>query len=85
MNTELAERIIRELGKTRLVKLTPGDVERFLGRMVARGAGYQDDRPRRSGLLARAIRRAQRDGLVGRNVAELAETPRGTRTRVAGR
>ena len=34
---------------------------------------------RTRGLLRAAIRRAERDGLAGRNVADLAETPDGTR------
>ena len=80
VNRDLADRIIRELGKTRLAKLTPGDVEtRLLGRMVAEGLSTSSIAAAK-GLLARAIRRAQRDSLIGRNVAELADTPRGTRT-----
>lgn len=56
------------------------DVERrVLGAMVREGLATSTIAAAK-GLLARAIRRAQRDGLVGRNVAELAETPRGTRT-----
>lgn len=78
VNTRECERIIDQLGSARLVKLTPGDVERFLSRM-ARGGLATKTISGSKGILARAIRRAQRDGLVGRNVAELAETPRGTR------
>jgi integrase len=79
VNGDLAERIIRGIGKARLATLTPGEVERFLGGMAREGLATSTIGSAR-GLLARAIRRAQRDGLVGRNVAELAETPRGTRT-----
>ena len=46
--------------------------------MAAAGASSDNIRRARA-LLARAIRRAQRDGLVHRNVAELAEVPRGTK------
>ena len=79
VNTGLCERIIAAMGKTRLVKLTPGDVEQFLAGMVREGLATKTMRSTKN-LLARAIRRAQRDGLVGRNVAELASTPRGTVT-----
>jgi integrase len=73
----MAGRIIRDLGRCRLVKLTPGQVEAFLRRMVA--DGYSTSTISASkGLLKLAIRRAQRDGLVGRNAAELADTPAGT-------
>jgi integrase len=78
VNGDLCERIIAELGKTRLAKLAPGDIERFLGRMAREGLSARSIGGAK-GLLARAIRRAQRDGLVGRNVAGLADTPRGTR------
>jgi integrase len=69
-----AERIIEAIGKRRLAKLTVADVEAFLAGLAAAGlarktiAGTQR-------ILARAIRRAQRDGLVGRNVADLADLP----------
>ena len=78
VNTDLCERIIAALGKTRLASLAPGDVERFLNGMAREGMSSRAITGAK-GLLARAIRRAQRDGTVGRNVAELAETPRGTR------
>jgi integrase len=78
VNTRLAGRIIGALGKTRLVSLTPGDVERFLAGMAREKLATKTIAGAR-GILARAIRRAERDGLVGRNVAGLAETPRGTR------
>jgi integrase len=78
VNTDLCERIIAALGKTRLAKLAPGDVERFLNGMAREGLSARAIGGAK-GLLTRAIRRAQRDGLVGRNAAALAETPRGTR------
>jgi integrase len=78
VNTDLCERIIAGLGKTRLAKLTPGDVERFLNGMAREGMSARAIGGAK-GLLVRAIRRAQRDGKVGQNVAALADTPRGTR------
>lgn len=77
VNAHHAARITKALGSARLVKLTPGDVERFLHTLADRGYSTATIGATK-GLLARAIRRAQRDGLVGRNVAELAEMPRGT-------
>ena len=74
----LADRLVRDVGRTAVVKLTPGDVERMLAGMVRDGWATKTIGSAK-GLLARAIRRAQRDGLVGRNVAQLAETPRGAR------
>ncbi|MGO9298012.1 MAG: tyrosine-type recombinase/integrase [Streptosporangiaceae bacterium] len=80
VNTDLAGRIIKGLGKSRVATLTPGDVERFLRGMAGEGLATATISATR-GLLAKAIRRAQRDNLVGRNVAELAETPRGKRAK----
>lgn len=69
-----ATRIIAALGKVRLVSLTPAQVERFLQKMADGGYAIKTIRDTRS-LLAGAIRRAERDGLVGRNVAQLADLP----------
>lgn len=77
-NRDRIRGITAALGKTRLQRLTVGQVERMLRDMAAQGRSSDNIR-RAKALLARAIRRAQRDGLVHRNVAELAETPRGTR------
>ncbi|WP_300610018.1 site-specific integrase [Trebonia sp.] len=77
VNTDTCERIIAAIGKIRLAKLAPGDVERFLAGMAREGLSTRTIGLAK-GLLARAIRRAERDGLVGRNAAALAETPRGT-------
>jgi integrase len=77
-NADRIARVIAALGKTRLRRLTVGQVERMLRDMAAEG--YSSDNIRRArALLARAIRRAERDGLVHRNVAELADVPRGRR------
>lgn len=78
VNTQYAAHVIAGLGKAKVVKLTPGDVERFL-RGLARDGFATTTIAATKGFLALAIRRAQRDGLVGRNAAELAETPHGTR------
>jgi integrase len=73
-----AARIIAAIGKARLINLTPGQVEqRLLWKMADDGYAIKTIRDTRS-LLAGAIRRAERDGLVGRNVALLADLPSGT-------
>jgi integrase len=80
VNASHAERIIAKLGKTRMVRLTITDVERFLRGLA--GEGYSTSvigATKRLG--ARAVRRAMRDGLAARNVFELAEVPDGTRKR----
>jgi integrase len=78
VHADHAERIIADLGKVRLVQLTPSQVERFLRKMADGGYATKTIRDTRS-VLASAIRRAERDGLVGRNVALLADLPSGTR------
>jgi integrase len=77
-NADRIGRITAALGGVRLQRLTVGQVERMLRDMAAAGSASDSIRRARA-LLARAIRRAQRDGLVHRNVAELADVPRGTR------
>lgn len=67
-------RIIAGLGKRRLVRLTPGEVDQFLRGMADGGYAAKTIRDTRA-LLEDAIRRAERDGLVGRNVAALADLP----------
>lgn len=71
-----AARINAVLGDVKLARLTPGQIDTALARMAADGLSASTLRATRS-VLARAIRRAQRDGLVVRNAAELADTPRG--------
>ena len=78
--TDLAGHITAALGKARLATLTPSRVERFLAAMAADGYSTSTI-VRARGLLRAAIRRAERDGQVGRNVADLAEAPAGTRQR----
>ncbi len=76
VNTDLAGRIIGGLGRVQLVKLTPGQVEAFLHQMVRDGYSAKTV-SHAKGVLRQAIRRAQRDDLVGRNAAELADVPAG--------
>jgi integrase len=72
-----AARIIAAIGKVKLVQLTPVQVEqRLLWTMAEDGYAIKTIRDTRS-LLAGAIRRAERDGMVGRNVALLADLPSG--------
>jgi integrase len=73
-----ASRIIRAIGTVPLVKLTPRQVRAMLGTMADAGMAGSTIGQVRS-FLRLAIRRAERDGLVGRNVADLAELPAGTR------
>jgi integrase len=77
-NTDRIAKIITAIGSAKLQRLEVGQVERMLRDMAAAGASTDSIRRARA-LLTRGIRRAQRDGLVHRNVAELAEMPRGTR------
>jgi integrase len=78
VHADHAGRIIAAIGKVRLVSLTPSQVEQFLRKMAADGYAAKTIRDTRS-LLAGAIRRAERDGLVTRNVAQLADLPGGSR------
>ncbi len=71
-------RIVKALGPVKVVQLTPSQVERFLAGMARDGYATSTISMTRS-VLVRALRRAQRDGLVARNVAELVPCPRGTR------
>ena len=71
----IAKTLNEQLGRVRLSALTAADVHRALAAMAA-------DRSTRTvqiahNVLVRAIRQAERDNLVGRNVAALAEAPRG--------
>ena len=74
---DAARRLPDSVMRTPLIRLTPGQVEAALGELVREGYATQTVKMTRS-VLVRAIRRAQRDGLVMRNVAELVPCPRGT-------
>jgi integrase len=69
-----AGRIKAALGGVKLARLTPGQVDGLLRQMASEGYSRRTIAGTRS-LLVRAIRRAERDGLVGRNAAQLAEMP----------
>jgi integrase len=72
-----ARRIPDSVQRMPLIRLTPGQVEAALAGLVRQGYATQSIKMTRS-VLVRSIRRAQRDGLVMRNVAELVPCPHGT-------
>lgn len=63
------------LGATRLVKLTPADVERMMGTKNAAGLSPRTIALMRT-VLRMALGRAVKHGLLARNVAALASAPR---------
>jgi hypothetical protein len=67
-----AARITGALGKVKLTRLTVAQVERFLEDTAADGLSADTLRRLRA-MLRLAIRRAERDGKVSRNVAALPE------------
>jgi integrase len=78
------KRIIAALGKVKIVKLTSGQVERFLRDMAESGYVTKTGKRRQYAaktirgtrtLLIGAIRRAEKEGLASRNVAALADLP----------
>jgi integrase len=71
------------IGGITLARLTPADVERLLAGLARAGYSASTVRQTRA-MLARCVRRAQRSGLTARNAAELADLPRGARTRKSG-
>lgn len=79
-NRDAAKRIsdgargVPGLGSKPLARLTVAEVEGQLRAMAAAGYAARTIAQSRS-VLRRAIRRAERDGLAGRNVAELAGLP----------
>src|SRR5690242_16287794 len=64
-----------ELGGVRLAELTASEVQRALGAMAPRLSTRTLQIAHN--VLVRAIRQAERDDLVGRNVAALADAPKG--------
>ena len=64
-----------ELGAVRLTELTASDVQRALAAMASRLSTRTVQIAHN--VLVRAIRQAERDDLVGRNVAALVDTPKG--------
>jgi integrase len=71
----LRAHLIPGLGQVALAKLTPAEVQAFLNRKLASGLS-----PRRvqyiHAVLRRALRTAERWGMVSRNVAKLVDPPR---------
>ena len=77
---ELYARAVRDyinpsLGKIRLNKLAPADVSRMLQDLEVRGYSPATKRMARA-TLRRALRMAEQDGLLNRNVASIAEGPK---------
>jgi integrase len=78
--SERYEQLIRlhiapEIGKVRLEKLAPSDVQRMLNRKLAGGLSPKSVRHLRA-VLTVALNRALRWGLVGRNAAALTDAPK---------
>jgi integrase len=67
--------ICPSIGKVRLTKLAPSDVSRMLGDLEAKGYSPSTRRMARA-TLRRALRFAEQDGLLTRNVAAIAEGPK---------
>ncbi len=77
---ELYERAVKSyinpsIGKLRLNKLAPSDVSRMLQDLEAKGYSPATRRIARS-TLRRALRMAEQDGVLSRNVASIAEGPK---------
>ncbi len=67
--------LVPTIGSRPLAKLTPRDVEAMLGGRLKAGQSTRSAHHIRA-VLRNAIRDAERDGLVSRNVASLARPPR---------
>jgi len=80
VNTVHAKNLTAGLGKYLLTRLSVQQVEDHLAAEVRRGLS-RSALSRQLFLLRRVFRRAQKLGLVTRNVAELADLPSGLRTR----
>jgi integrase len=73
----IAKALREELGSVELTKLTAGAVQKALGALAARCSTRTVQMAHN--VLVRAIRHAERDDLVGRNVAALVKPPKGQR------
>ncbi len=72
----LVERHLKpSIGSIRLNKLVPSDVSKMMAKMEAKGYAAQTRRSVRA-ALRRALRIAEQDGLLMRNVAAIAEGPK---------
>ena len=67
--------LLRSIGKIRLLKLTPNDVNAMMIELGKEGHSPSTRRMARA-TLRRALRMAEQDGLVQRNVAAIAEGPK---------
>lgn len=67
--------LIPHLGNIRLTKLTPAHVSDLLASMEAKGLSPETRRHTRA-ILRRALRRAEQEGLLTRNVAAIADGPK---------
>jgi hypothetical protein len=67
-----------ELGTVRLTDLTAGDVQKALAAMASRSSTRTVQIAHN--VLVRAVRQAERDDLVARNVAALVKPPKGQGT-----
>jgi integrase len=73
----IAKALREELGTVELTKLTAGAVQKALANLAARVSTRTVQMAHN--VLVRAIRHAERDDLVGRNVAALVKPPKGQR------
>jgi len=71
----IAKALREELGAVRLTELTAADVQKALGVLATRLSSRTVQIAHN--VLVRAIRQAERDDLVGRNVAALVKPPKG--------
>jgi integrase len=69
--------LVAALGSTRLARLTPADVRGYLADKLAAGLSARTCAYHRA-ILRKALHDAMRDGLLGRNVAALADPPKQT-------
>ena len=73
----IAKALREELGTVELTKLTAGAVQKALANLAVRASTRTVQMAHN--VLVRAIRHAERDDLVGRNVAALVKPPKGQR------
>ncbi len=67
--------LVPTVGSTKLGKLTPADVSRMLASLERCGYAPETRRKARA-VLRRALRRAEQEGIVSRNVAAIADGPK---------
>jgi integrase len=70
--------IVPHVGKFRLNKLSPADVQRMLVRLEEQGLSPKSRQLARD-VLSRALRWAEQTNVVGRNVARIVQGPKSTR------